>query len=146
MERSVYRLGSCKAYRKRTATKYRYPFLTTEDIRNRLWEHIEAYAESKGIHVLAVGGYDDHCHCLVSLHAEQSASKIAGLLKGESSYWINKSGLIRDVSKREKFNWQEKYFVESISPNDLRNVIHYITNIIISTSKKAAACFHFKSS
>ena len=108
------------------STKNRDCSLTSLEIREKVWCHIKSYAQSKDIHLLTVNGYHDHCHCLVSLKADQTASKIAGLLKGESSYWINKTGLLQDVQINRKFEWQEKYFVKSISPENLRNLIHYI--------------------
>lgn len=43
-----------------------------------------------------VNGHAEHCHCLVSLSSNQIIEKIVQLIKGESSYWINKNNLIND--------------------------------------------------
>ena len=45
------------------------------------------------------------------------------LIKGESSFWINKNGLCK-----EKFAWQDDYFVVSVSENVVDNVRDYIKN------------------
>jgi REP element-mobilizing transposase RayT len=58
---------------------------------------------------------------------DQTISKIAHLLKGESSYWINKTNLIVNDFRKEKFDWQDEYFVESVSPQDLPSVLIYIS-------------------
>lgn len=70
-----------------------------------------------------INGYSDHCHCLISLGSDQNIQKIVQLLKGESSYWINKHQLTKD-----KFAWQDEYFAVSVSENKLDVVRNYIKN------------------
>lgn len=45
------------------------------------------------------------------------------LIKGESSFWINKHGLTK-----EKFEWQDEYFAVSVSESQLNRVREYIKN------------------
>ena len=45
------------------------------------------------------------------------------LIKGESSYWINKNGLVK-----EKFEWQDEYFAVSVSESMIDKVRGYIKN------------------
>ena len=45
------------------------------------------------------------------------------LIKGESSYWINKSNLLRN-----KFSWQDDYFAVSVSHSHVNKVRDYIKN------------------
>jgi REP element-mobilizing transposase RayT len=45
------------------------------------------------------------------------------LLKGESSYWINKNKLIKT-----KFEWQDEYFAVSVSESAVKKVRDYIKN------------------
>lgn len=45
------------------------------------------------------------------------------LLKGESSFWINKNKLA--ISK---FEWQEEYFAASVSHSHINRVREYIKN------------------
>lgn len=70
-----------------------------------------------------VNGYSDHCHCLISLGSGQNMEKIVQLLKGESSFWINKNQLTR-----EKFSWQDEYFAVSVSESKVETVREYIKN------------------
>jgi len=45
------------------------------------------------------------------------------LIKGESSYWINKNQLTP-----QKFEWQDEYFAVSVSESGLEKVRDYIKN------------------
>lgn len=65
-------------------TKNRYPFLNTIKSRKFVLNHIKENAKQKGIHVDFVNGYEDHCHCLISLGINQSVEKVMQLIKGES--------------------------------------------------------------
>ncbi len=107
-------------------TKNRTPFLATPEIRQSVWQHMVENGKIKSIFILGVSGHKDHCHCIVSLSADQAISKIAQLIKGEASFWINKSGLISPYFPKAKFDWQEDYFVESISPHLLYSVRNYL--------------------
>jgi putative transposase len=105
------------------STKNRIPFLSTHDQRQALWLHIKENAEKKEIYIDFVNGYTDHCHCLVSLGADQTMSKVMQLIKGESSYWVNKTQLCT-----QKFEWQDEYFAVSVSQSQLPIVRNYIKN------------------
>jgi len=103
-------------------TKNREPYLTKE-FRPILFEHIKKYAENKDIYIIAINGYHDHVHCLIRLGPEISISKIVGLLKGESSFWINKNKLLNYT-----FEWQDEYWAVSLHPRDVKRVREYINN------------------
>jgi putative transposase len=105
------------------STKNRYPFLNTKELRLKVWNHILENARKKGIFIDFVNGYDDHCHCLVSLGVDQTIQKVVQLIKGESSHWINQQGLTK-----EKFEWQDEYFAVSVSESLLDIVRNYIKN------------------
>ncbi|WP_294243568.1 IS200/IS605 family transposase [uncultured Chryseobacterium sp.] len=105
------------------STKNRYPYLNTLDLRIKVWKHIKENASEKGIFIDMVNGYSDHCHCLISLGSNQNIEKIAHLLKGESSHWINKNQLTKD-----KFAWQDEYFAVSVSESMIETVRKYIKN------------------
>jgi REP element-mobilizing transposase RayT len=59
----------------------------------------------------------------VSLGLDQTIQKIMQLIKGESSFWINKNQLTK-----QKFEWQDKYFAVSVSESMLEKVRKYIQN------------------
>lgn len=105
------------------STKYRKPFLHTLEIRKAMFDHIAENAKKKDIWMECVGGYTDHAHCLVSLGRNQSISQVAQLIKGESSNWINKSGLLKN-----HFKWQDDYWAVSVSESHLGSVRKYIQN------------------
>jgi putative transposase len=104
------------------STKNREPFLT-KDIRYKVHQHIIENCKEKDIFIIAVNGYTDHLHCLISLGKEQSIAKIAQLIKGESSFWINKNEICKT-----KFSWQDDYFAVSVSESQVGTVKKYIQN------------------
>jgi REP-associated tyrosine transposase len=65
----------------------------------------------------------DHIHLMVSLGTEQTIAKTAMLLKGESSFWVNK----QNISK-QKFEWQDEYIALSVSYSAVNKVREYILN------------------
>jgi REP element-mobilizing transposase RayT len=101
-------------------TKNRQPKLTRE-IRRNIFSHIRENAEKKDIYIDYINGHLEHVHCLISLGSGQSIDKIVMLLKGESSFWINKTKIFRD-----KFEWQDEYFAVSVSESKVARVRDYI--------------------
>lgn len=104
------------------ATKDRQPYLV-ENIRKRTFQHIAENAKAKGIHLDHINGHLEHVHCLISLNADQNIATVAQLLKGESSYWVNKNKL-----SKERFGWQDEYFAASVSHSQIDVVRNYIRN------------------
>jgi REP element-mobilizing transposase RayT len=104
------------------STYNREPWLT-DAVRSKVFEHIKQNAKAKGIFIDCIGGFTDHVHCLISLGSDQNIEKIMQLLKGESSFWINKNKLTKT-----RFAWQEEYFVVSVSEDSLANARRYISN------------------
>jgi REP element-mobilizing transposase RayT len=101
-------------------TKNRVPFLIPE-IRTNLIHHIKENAREKGIFIDLINGHKEHLHCLLSLDPDQSLSKVIMLIKGESSFWINKNKLTG-----YKFEWAEDYYGVSVSSFHLKNIREYI--------------------
>ena len=112
------------------STKNRDVFLT-KDIRRSLQQHIIANCKEKNIFLQAINGYTEHLHCLISLGKDQSIAEVAQLIKGESSFWVNKSQLIA-----QKFSWQDDYFAVSVSESQLEKVVTYIKNQEIHHANK----------
>ena len=105
------------------STKNREPFLNSSELRKKIFRHIKKNAEKKGIWLDCVNGYQEHAHCLISLGKEQTISKVAQLIKGESSFWINQNKLTEN-----KFVWQDDYWVAGVSESHLESVRKYIHN------------------
>lgn len=105
------------------STKNREPYLNSKELRVNVWRHIYSNAKEKGIFIEFINGYSDHCHCLVSFGIDQTIQKVMQLIKGESSFWINKNQLTPF-----KFEWQDEYFAVSVSESMLDKVREYIKN------------------
>jgi putative transposase len=103
------------------STKNRIPFLNSKELRKQVFQHIKKNAEEKEIWLDCVSGWQEHAHCLISLGKDQCISKVAQLIKGESSFWINQNKLMAN-----KFEWQDDYWVVGVSESHLKNVRNYI--------------------
>ena len=113
------------------STKNRIPFLSKK-VRETIRQHIIENCEKKDIFLQAINGYDEHLHCLISLKSEQSISKISQLIKGESSFWINKNNICQG-----NFMWQDDYFAVSVSESQVNKVVRYIKKQENHHTKKA---------
>jgi len=109
------------------STKNRETFLSTKEIRETVWQHIRENAKQKGIFIDFINGYSNHCHCLVSLGIDQTMSNIMQLIKGESSFWINKQGILNEF-KKVKFGWQDEYYAMGVSESMIDKTRNYIKN------------------
>jgi putative transposase len=103
-------------------TKGKVPFLRS-NLKYDILNHIRTNAKAKNIYIDHINGHREHIHCLLSLSQEQSLSKVMQLIKGESSFWINKNALVEN-----KFEWADEYFAVSVSESQLINVRNYIKN------------------
>ena len=104
------------------ATKNRKKLLNKE-IRSVVYEHIHQNALNKEILMDCVNGHIDHVHCLFRLKNDQTISKVVQLIKGESSFWVNKQKLIKS-----RFEWQDEYFAVSVSESQVNAARKYILN------------------
>ncbi|TVQ04492.1 MAG: IS200/IS605 family transposase [Balneolaceae bacterium] len=103
------------------STKNRIPFFNSPEIRSEVFQHIRENAESKQIWIDCINGHKEHVHCLISLGKKQSISQVTQLIKGESSFWINKNRLVT-----RGFSWQDDYWAVSVSRSHLKWVRKYI--------------------
>jgi putative transposase len=99
------------------------PFFNSPEIRNQVFNHIRENAQIKNIWLDSVGGHKQHIHCLISLGKDQTMSGIMQLIKGESSFWINKNKIVQG-----KFAWQDDYWAVSVSESHIEQVRKYIQN------------------
>jgi putative transposase len=103
-------------------TKYRQP-LIKRNVKIPLYAHIRQNAVAKGIHLDVMNGTADHVHAVIRLNAEQSIAKVAQMIKGESSHWLNQQQLIPGY-----FEWQDEYYAASVSESALGTLRSYIAN------------------
>lgn len=104
------------------ATKHRNPSISKE-LKPILLNHIKDNSVKKGIFIEAMNCVEDHIHLLISLSADQAISKVVMLIKGESSFWVNRQKLTA-----VKFEWQDDYFAVSVSESIAEKVKNYIAN------------------
>jgi putative transposase len=101
-------------------TKCKIPYLS-DAIRTEVINHIKRNALEKKIYIDSINGYKEHIHCLLSLDPDRALATIIQLIKGESSYWINKNRLTKI-----KFEWAVEYYGVSVSESHLNRVRKYI--------------------
>ena len=103
-------------------TRSRLPFLK-DTIREAVISHILENSRTKDIYIDKLNGYNNHLHAIISLGGKQSISDVMQLIKGESSYWINKNKLTI-----HRFEWQNDFWAVSIGINHLKILRRYIGN------------------
>ena len=97
--------------------------IITKEIKPELLGHIRENAKSKNIYIDFINCEPEHVHLTLSLGSDQTISKVAQLIKGESSNWINKNKLLRG-----HFEWQDEYIAISVSESQINKVREYIKN------------------
>lgn len=97
--------------------------LIDKELKPVLLAHIKENSIKKEIFIDTLNCVSDHIHLLVSLGNEQTIAKTAMLIKGESSFWVNKQQLIKT-----KFEWQDEYIALSVSYSAIDKVRAYILN------------------
>jgi putative transposase len=88
-----------------------------------LLSHFRENAKSKSIFLDYINANKNHVHTLINLKKEQNIAEIMKLIKGESSFWINKTQL-----SDYHFGWQDDYFAASVSHSHVDKVREYIRN------------------
>jgi len=111
-------------------TKNRIPQLTRE-VLPELTDHIRVNSKVKGIYIDTINGHREHIHCIISLDPDQTLAKVIQLIKGESSFWINRKKLTRN-----KFEWAVEYYGVSFGESDLDKIRLYIRNQELHHNRK----------
>ena len=103
------------------ATWDRQPSISV-DIEERLHRAIRAEFEALGSIAIAIGGTQDHVHCLVTLPVTRSIAEVVKQVKGSTSHLVTHE--IGDA----QFKWQGSYSAFTIGANLLEQVRHYVLN------------------
>jgi REP element-mobilizing transposase RayT len=77
------------------AVKYRANFII-KDWRDNLHQYIAGIINNKGAKSLAVGGWTDHVHLLFGMPVTTSLANFIGIIKSNSSKWINEQQLVKE--------------------------------------------------
>jgi putative transposase len=121
LAKTIYFMPFIKVYIHIIWTTKNRESLITKEFKPFLLDHIKKNSLAKGIFIDRMNCMGNHIHILISLGVEQTISKTVMLLKGESSFWINKEKLTKT-----KFEWQDEYAVFSVKGNDIEKVRSYI--------------------
>ncbi len=105
------------------STHNRTPFFIDKEKRVIVYNHIKEYCKTIAVSCLEINGYTDHIHILFQFAPTDSVSEIIRKIKGESSFWINKSKLFET-----HFRWQTEYYADTISKKEILSVRRYIQN------------------
>lgn len=116
-------------------TKYKNRVLS-ESLLALLIPHIKTQCYKKRILLECTNGFADHMHALIRLRPDQSLAEVVQLIKGESSFWINKHNLTRT-----RFAWQTNYYAIAVSPRIVPVVVRYIENQKEKHSKAPLSSF-----
>jgi REP element-mobilizing transposase RayT len=95
--------------------------LLSKPVRRILFPHMQKDGEVRGLKIIAVGGTEDHIHCLVQLMPSQNLVQVVRSIRTESSRWLNENKLLPGV-----FEWEEGYAAYSVSPSGVQQVVGYI--------------------
>jgi REP-associated tyrosine transposase len=91
--------------------------------RLKLSDYLFNYCKEKNIFMKTNYVNADHVHALIDLPTNITVEDCVKLLKGSSSYHINKNKLIN-----AKFSWGRGYGAFSVSASQLKRVEFYIKN------------------
>lgn len=109
----------CSIYHIVFATKQRTQIIPTQT-QPRLWNYLAGIARNHHMHVIAVGGTENHVHTLVMLPADLAIGDAVRTLKSNSSRMMREHSTL--------FTWQEGCGAFSVSPSNVAAVKRYIDN------------------
>lgn len=103
------------------STKERRKLIPPE-MQARLWSFMAGIARQNGIKPLAIGGFDEHAHTLISIPATMPLAKAVQLIKAGSSKWCNQN------LRNGRFEWQAGYLAVSVSTSLVDKTQQFIRN------------------
>src|SRR5512143_3761139 len=88
------------------------------ETQEQLWAYLEGIANHHHMPLLAVGGFSNHVHLLVSIPQTATVASALNRFKANSSRWMREHG--------KNFEWQKGYGAFSVSPSQVPIVKEYI--------------------
>jgi putative transposase len=98
----------------------RHPFLVGE-VRERIYECIQAECVNLRVEVIAIGGIEDHVHLLVRAPPTIAPADLVKRVKGASSHLVN-----HVIHAPFYFKWQGAYGAFSVSKRHVPLVREYV--------------------
>jgi putative transposase len=100
--------------------------------KEELYKYICGIVNNKNEKIYAINGVSDHIHILLSIKPDCPLSDLVGIVKANSSKWINGKHYMNN-----EFKWQEGFGAFSVSSSDISRVIKYIDNQEIHHQKQS---------
>lgn len=97
--------------------------ILSREVRKMISNFLYHYCKDKGIYMMINFVNADHVHALVDLPTNMSAEECIKLLKGASSFYINKERITSF-----KFSWAKGYGAFSVSASQINKIVNYIKN------------------
>jgi REP element-mobilizing transposase RayT len=101
------------------------------DWEDELYRYITGIVQNNKHKLIGINGTSNHIHVLIGYKPHQLIPELLQDIKGDSSKWINKKGLVRG-----KFTWQAGYGAFSYSYSQVDEVVKYIMNQDLHHKKK----------
>ena len=95
----------------------------TKEVRKNVSNLLYEYCKEKKIFMKINYVNAEHVHALIDLPTNLSVEDCIKLLKGASSFYMNKNRITKT-----KFSWGKGYGAFSVSASQLTNVVKYIKN------------------
>ena len=102
------------------ATWDRHAFLVRE-VRQAVYECIQAECVNLRVDVIAIGGIEDHVHLLVRVPPTIAPADLVKRVKGASSHMVN-----HDIHAPFYFKWQGAYGAFSVSKRHVPLIREYV--------------------
>jgi len=97
--------------------------LLSKPVRRVLFAHLQKEGEEKGLRIVAMGGVEDHVHCLIQLLPSQNLLQVLRTIRTSAAAWINES---KFLTLTGEFAWDEEFWAASVSPSGVKQVVEYI--------------------
>ncbi len=104
-------------------TQYNEPYLLDTDLRKQIYHFISNKCKAHHLYLHAIGGTENHVHMLLYIPPKMAVSKAVKLIKGSSSYFVNK-----ELMGENNLYWQEGYGIFTVSKNQIPFIKRYIEN------------------
>lgn len=102
---------------------HRREALLSKPVRRVLFTHLQKEGEEKGLRIVAMGGVEDHVHCLLQLLPSQNLLQVLRTIRTAAAAWINDS---KFLTLPGEFGWDDEYWAASVSPSGVKQVVEYI--------------------
>ena len=95
--------------------------LIHERIKPKIYKYITGIVKNKKQKLMIINGMPDHIHMFVGFSPDVAISDLVGIVKSNTTIFINDQKLVRG-----KFEWQKGFGAFTYSKSQVQRVINYI--------------------